>query len=270
MSRAIWKGDLSFGLVNVPVEIHPAETPRELAFHMLDKRDLAPVRQHRVNAVTGEEVPWEEVVKGFEYEPGRYIVVTEDDLRAANVEATRTIDIIAIVCAEEIPLPYFDRPYFLAPVTPAARKAYAILRDTLACARRVALAHVVIRTRQHPAAVVPYGDALILELLRFPHELRDAGDLGLPSADLEALGVTEREMALADQLVQAMVEPFDPAALTDSYRDDLLALIRRKAETGEVSAPPPGIQSDREAGEVIDMMALLKRSLDDVQTSKGA
>ncbi len=120
MSRAIWKGDVSFGLVTVPVEVHPAETSREIAFHMLDRRDLAPVKQHRVNAVTGEEVPWEEVVKGFEYEPGRYVVVTDDDLRAANVEATRTIDIIAMVRAEEIPLPYYDRPYYLTPATPAA------------------------------------------------------------------------------------------------------------------------------------------------------
>lgn len=270
MSRAIWKGDVSFGLVTVPVEVHPAETSRELAFHMLDRRDLAPVKQHRVNAVTGEEVPWEEVVKGFEYEPGRYVVVTDDDLRAANVEATRTIDIIAMVRAEEIPLPYYDRPYYLTAATPAARKAYAILRETLARSERVALAYVVIRSRQHAAAVVPHGSALVLELLRYPHEIRDTSDLDLPAADLETLGVTDKEMALAEQLVQAMVEPFDPAALVDSYRDDLLSLIRRKVETGEVSAPPTEASEEPPAGEVVDIMTLLKRSLDQAGAGRGA
>jgi len=270
MSRAIWKGDLSFGLVTVPVELHPAETSRELAFHMLDRRDLAPVRQLRVNAVTGEEVPWEEVVKGFEYEPGRYVVLTDDDFRAANVEATRTIDIIAMVRAEEIPLPYFDRPYFLTPATAGARKAYAILRETLARSERVALAYVVIRSRQHAAAVVPRGAALVLELLRYPHELRDERDLDLPSTDLETLGVTGKEMGLAEQLVQAMVEPFDPAALVDTYRDDLLALIRRKVDTGEVAAPPPEVPAEPPSGEVVDIMTLLKRSLDEATTDRGA
>ena len=270
MSRAIWKGDVSFGLVTIPVEVHPAETSRELAFHMLDRRDMALVKQQRVNSVTGEEVPWEEVVKGFEYEPGRYVIITDDDFRAANVEATRTIDIIAMVCAEEIPLPYYDRPYYLTPATPAARKAYAILRETLVRAKRIALAYVVIRSRQHAAAVVPHGQALVLELLRYPHELRESGDLDLPSADLEALGVTDKEMGLADQLVQAMAESFDPASLVDTYRDDLLALVRRKVETGEVSAPPPEGPQEPPAGEVVDIMTLLKRSVDEASSERGA
>ena len=270
MSRAIWKGDLSFGLVTIPVEVHPTETSRELAFHMLDRRDLAPVKQHRVNSVTGEEVPWEEVVKGFEYEPGRYVVVTDDDFRAANVEATRTIDIIGMVCAEEIPLPYYDRPYYLTPATPASRKAYAILRETLVRSKRAALAYVVIRSRQHAAAVVPHGPALVLELLRYPHEIRDTADLELPSADLEGLGVTEKEMGLAEQLVQAMAESFDPVALKDTYRDDLLALIQRKVETGAVAAPPPEPPEEPPTGEVVDIMTLLKRSLDEAGAERGA
>jgi len=268
MPRSIWTGDISFGLVTIPVEVRPAEEPRELAFHQLDRRDLAPVRQRRVNAVTGEEVPWDEVVKGYEYEPGRYVVVTDDDLRAANVEATRTIDIMAMVKAEEIPLAYFDRPYFLMPATPASRKAYAILRETLARSGYVALAYIVIRTRQHVAALVPAGDALMLEILRFPHELRSADGLELPSADLGELGVTEKELALAGQLVEAMVEPFDPSKLTDSFRDDVLDLIERKVTTGEVAAvPEPPEASRADGGEIIDMMALLKRSL---EQAKGA
>ncbi|MGB4581039.1 MAG: Ku protein [Coriobacteriia bacterium] len=268
MPRSIWTGDISFGLVTIPVEVHPAEEPRELAFHQLDRRDLAPVKQKRVNAVTGEEVPWEEVVKGYEYDPGQYVVVTDDDLRAANVEATRTIDIVAMIKAEEIPLSYFDKPYFLTPATSAARKAYAILRETLARSGYIALAYIVIRTRQRVAALVPAGDALMLEILRFPHELRSAKDIEFPSADLGELGVTEKELALAGQLVEAMVEPFDPSNLTDSFRDDVLDLIERKVTTGEVAAvPEPPEAPPAEGGEVVDMMALLKRSLD---VAKGA
>jgi DNA end-binding protein Ku len=271
MSRAIWKGDLSFGLVTIPVELHPAEEPRELAFHLLDGRTMAPVKQHRVNAETGEEVPWEDVVKGYEYEDGKYVVLADDDFRAANVEATRSIDILSMVRAEEIPLVYFDKPYYLVPATQAARKAYALLRETLDRSGYVALAYVVIRTRQHVAAVVPVGDVLVLEVMRFPYELRAADDLGLPGQDLSELGVTEKELAMAGQLVSAMVEPFDPSRLHDSYRDDLLALIHRKIETGEVSAtaePEPAAQPA--GGEVVDMMALLKRSLDEVTSGKGA
>lgn len=267
MPRSIWKGDISFGLVTIPVEVRPAEEPRELAFNMLDRRNLAPVKQHRVNSVTGEEVPWEEVVKGYEYEPGSYVVVTDDDLAGANVKATRTIDIIAMVHADEIPLAYFDKPYFLTPATSAARKAYAILRETLARSGYIALAYVVIRTRQRVAAIVPVGEALMLEILRYPHELRAGEDLDLPSADLGELGVTEKEVGLAGQLVEAMVEPFTPAALTDSYRDDVLALIERKVKTGEVAAVPEPVEAPAEGGEVVDIMVLLKRSLDQ---AKGA
>mgnify|MGYP001036820081 FL=1 len=254
--------------MTIPVEVRPAEEPRELAFHQLDRRDLAPVKQKRVNGVTGEEVPWEEIVKGYEYEPGRYVVITDDDLKAANVEATRTIDIVAMVKAEEIPLSYFDRPYFLTPATSAARKAYAILRETLARSGYIALAYVVIRTKQHVAALVPTGEALMLEILRFPHELRSVADIEFPSADLGELGVTDKELALAAQLVEAMVEPFDPSKLTDSFRDDVLDLIERKVTTGEVAAmPEPVAPPPAEGGEVIDMMALLKRSL---EQAKGA
>jgi DNA end-binding protein Ku len=270
MPRAIWSGDISFGLVTIPVVVAPAEESRELAFRMLDRRSMAPVKQRRVNSLTGEEVPWEEVVKGYEYEPGSFVVVTDDDLRAANVEATRTIDIIAMVHADEIPLAYFSKPYFLAPATAAARKAYAILRETLARSGYVALAYVVIRTRQHVAALVPEGDALMLEILRFPHELRSAEIAGIPSADLTELGVTDKELALAGQLVEAMVEPFDPERLKDTYRDDVLALIRRKVETGEVQAVPSEAEEPRETGEVVDIMSLLKRSLEAAEMGKGA
>lgn len=269
MPHAIWKGSISFGLVTIPVSVMPAEEPRELAFHLLDDRDMAQVHNKRVNADSGEEVPWDHVVKGFEIEEGRWVVVGDDDIRAANVEATQTIDVLAAVCASDIDPEYFDKPYYLAPEK-AGRKAYALLRETLAAEKRVALAKVVIRTRQHLAAIVPESDVLILELLRYPYELRGTAELDLPDADLAAAGVTDAELALAKQLVQAIAGPFDPdaAEYRDTYRDDLLALIRRKAEGGEVAVPAEPAASPG-GGEVVDIVALLKRSLDEAKKARG-
>jgi DNA end-binding protein Ku len=268
MPHAIWRGSISFGLVTIPVTIMPAEEPRELAFHLLDDRDMAQVHNKRVNAATGEEVPFEHVAKGFEIEEGRWVLVTDDDVRAANVEATQTIDVLAAVCASDIDPEYFDKPYYLAPEK-AGRKAYALLRETLRAEKRVALAKVVIRTRQHLAAIIPEGDALILEILRYPYELRGAGDLELPASDLPAAGVTDTEMALARQLVQAIAGPFEPDApeYRDTYHDDLLALIRRKAEGGQVIAPAaPATPS---ATGSVDIVTLLKRSLEEAARVKG-
>jgi DNA end-binding protein Ku len=264
MPHAIWRGSISFGLVTIPVTVLPAEQPRELAFHLLDSRDMAQVHNKRVNAGTGEEVPWDSIVKGYEIEAGRWVVVTDDDLRAANVEATQTIDVLAAVCADEIHPEYYDRPYYLAPEK-AGRKAYALLRETLARAKRIALAKVVIRTRQHLAVIVPEGEVLLLELLRYPYELRGTSALDLPGADLKEAGVTEAEVALAEQLIAAISGPFDPDApeLRDTYRDDLLALITRKAEGGEAAAA--ALVSEAPVAEVVDIVALLKRSLDDAK-----
>jgi DNA end-binding protein Ku len=268
MPHAIWKGSISFGLVTIPVSIMPAEEPRELAFHLLDDRDLAQVHNKRVNAATGEEVPFEHVAKGLEIEEGRWVLVTDDDLRAANVEATQTIDVLAAVCASDIDPEYLDKPYYLIPEK-AGRKAYALLRETLAVEKRVALAKVVIRTRQHLAAIIPDGDALILEILRYPYELRGTADLDLPTGDLSAAGVTDAEMALARQLVQAIAGSFEPDApeYRDTYHDDLLALIRRKAEGGGVVIPV--VPATPSATGTADIVALLKRSLEEATRAKG-
>ena len=188
------------------------------------------------------------------------MVVTDDDFRAANVEATQTIDVLAMVRAEEISTLYYDHPYYLAPSSKAARKPYALLRDTLARTGYVGVASVVIRSRQHLAALLPVGDALVLDMLRFAHELRAADDLELPGHEAE-LGMTEAELALAGQLVEAMVGKWAPEKYRDTYQDDLLGLIKRKIETGEVSVPAPRVE--RPAGEVVDIMSLLKRSLDE-------
>jgi DNA end-binding protein Ku len=267
MPHAIWRGTISFGLVTIPVTLLAAENPRELAFHLLDDRDMSAIHNRRVNEVTGDEVPWEHVAKGFEIEEGRRVIVTDDDLRSANVEATQTIDVLAAVCADDIDPKYYDKPYYLQPEK-AGRKAYALLREALRREKRVALGKVVVRTRQHLVALVPDGDVLLLEMLRYPYELRDAGELELPRGDLEAAGVTEAEVALAGQLVAAISKPFDPSApeYRDTYRDDLLALISRKAEGGATLAPPAAVP---EGGRVVDIVELLKASLDDARRARG-
>jgi DNA end-binding protein Ku len=268
MAHAIWKGSISFGLVTIPVSVMPAEEPRELAFHLLDGRDMAAVHNKRVNSVTGDEVPWDKVVKGFEVAEGRWVVVTDEDLRAANVEATQTIDVLAAVCADEIHSEYYDKPYYLVPEK-AGRKAYALLRETLIRAKRVALAKVVIRTRQHLAAIVPDGDVLLLALLRYPYDLRGTAELDLPEADLKSAGVTEAELKLAEQLVEAIAASFDPDApeYRDTYRDDLLALIERKSAGGEIAVP--AVRDVFPGAEVVDIMSLLKRSLDEAKRARG-
>lgn len=266
MPHAIWRGTISFGLVSIPVSLFAAENPKELAFHMLDDRDGRPVHMKRVSE-DGDEVPWEHVTKGFQLEEGRWVTVTDDDLRAANVEATQTIDVLAAVCADEIDPVYFDKPYHLQPEKPG-RTAYALLREALRAEKRVALAKVVIRSRQHLAALVPQGDALVLEVLRYPYEVRSAAELDLPGSDLAALGVTEAEVKLAGQLVATISKPFDPGAAEyrDTYHDDLLALIHAKAAGEPVPAAP--VEAPAPGGEVVDIVELLKASL--AQARKGA
>jgi DNA end-binding protein Ku len=265
MARALWRGTISFGLVTIPVSLMPAVAPRELSFHLLDGRDMSPVHNKRVN-VADEEVPWERVVKGYELPEGGWVTITDEDFRAANVSATQTIDVLGAVCADDVPLPYFDTPYFLAPEKPGA-KAYALLREALKHAGRIAIGQVVIRTRQHLCALVPSGDLLLLEVMRYSHELRQSDEIEVPGSDLTALGVTDAEIALAEQLVATIETSWDPSAYRDSYHDDLLALIERKA-AGEVIeiAEQPAAPA---AAQVIDIAELLKRSVEEARSARA-
>ncbi len=269
MPHAIWTGTISFGLVTIPVTLFAAEeSGSQLSFHMLDKRDLSPIKQRRVSLRTGEEVPWDEIVKGHELADGRWVVLEDEDFAAANVEATQTIDIISAVCATEIDATYYAKPYYLEP-SKAGRKAYVLLREALSRAERVALAKIVIRTRQHLAAIVPLGDVLVLELLRYPNELRDANALDLPSSDLKKVAVTDAELDMAEQLLRTIERPFEPESqeYRDTYHDDLLALIERKG-AGELPAPAEPTAGEP-VGEVVDIVALLKRSLDEAKQARG-
>jgi DNA end-binding protein Ku len=262
MPRPLWNGVISFGLVTIPVSLYPAKNAEnDIRFTLLHERDMRPVRNRREDDLE-HEVPWEEVVKGYEYEPGQYVIITEDELRAANVEATQSIDIIGFVDAAEIDPTYYTSPYYTEP-TKAGRKAYALLRETLRRTGRVGVAKVVIRTRQHLCALRAAGPMLLVEVLRWPYQLRSAADFDLPAEDLDSLGVTEAELGMAEQLVGSMVTTWDPVQYTDTYRDDLLRLVEDKVEHGAVTivAEEPPEEAPAE-GTVVDIMSLLKRSVE--------
>ena len=263
MARGLWKGAISFGLVNVPVELYSAEKrSSELDLTMLDKRDLAPVGYKRYNKVTGDDVPWAEIVKGYEYEDGRYVVLSDEDFRRANIEASKTVDIQAFVDLKAIPPLYFETPYYLAPGR-RGEKAYALLRDALRKSGKAGVATVVIRTRQYLAAVIPRDDVLVMNTLRYAGELRGVEELAIPASALSAKA-TAKELDMALRLVDDMSEEWQPEKFKDTYREDLLARIEAKVKAGqtqEITAPAKG--EDETAGaEVIDLMALLKKSVE--------
>ena len=268
MARAIWKGAISFGLVTIPVGLVSAEdTKSDIAFHMLDKKTMSRVKQKRVDESTGEEVAWDDIVKGYEYESGRYVVLEPEEIEAANPKATHSIDIAAVVCRDCIEPVYFEKPYFIVP-EPAGRKPYALLREVLKKNDQIAVARVVIRTREYLAALFPEGDALVLDLLRYANELRDAASLDLPSADLAEVGVTDKEVALAEQLVGALVEDWNPEQYTDTFRNDMLDLIKKKVEEGGKRITEMPGKPAAPTGQVVDIMDLLRRSVEAAQTEK--
>ena len=269
MPRSIWKGAISFGLVNVPVGLYSAERQQELRFNQLDRRTMSRVREKRVDEKTGQEVPYEEIVKGYDTGGGRYVVLTEDELKRANPKATQTVNIIGFVSADEIELTYFARPFYLAPIG-SGKKGYALLRAVLHDTGRVAVAKVVIRTKEYLCAVVARGDVLVLETLRYAYELRDTSELDLPGTDLDALGLSKPEITMAEQLIEAMTTHWDPQAYRDDYREDLLRVIEEKERTGTIEEVMPGeVAAEGEEGKVVDIMALLKRSVDQVRRTGG-
>lgn len=257
MPRELWKGAIQFGLVHIPVSLFPAEQREELSFTMLDRRDMQPVGYKRFNKTTGDEVAYEDIVKGYEWGDGEYVVLEKEDFKRANVEATQTVDIVGFVERESLAPFWFDSPYYLAPGK-HGDKGYALLRETLVRTGRYGIATVVIRTRAHLAALYPVDDALVLNTLRYAGEMRDMKGLELPG-DLEAAKVSEKELDMAERLVEDMAMAWDPAQFHDTYRDDLMKMIEEKAE-GKVKAAPRAKRAPKEA-EVIDFARLLEKSL---------
>jgi DNA end-binding protein Ku len=262
MARALWKGSISFGLVSIPVGLYPATKRNELAFHLLDRRDFKPVHQERKNA-EGEVVPWDDVVKGYEYAEDQWVVLTDADFDKADVEATQSIDIMHFVDAADIDVVYFETPYYLEPAK-AGRKAYALLRETLEREKKVGVAKVVIRTRQRLAAIRPEGDLLLCEILRWNHEIRDAEALDVPGEDLDKLGVSKQEIDMAAQLVKAMVAKWEPETYRDTYQETVLAMIEEKVKSGQTHVVTEAAPEapERPAAQVVDIMSLLRRSLE--------
>jgi DNA end-binding protein Ku len=272
MARAIWTGTIGFGLVQIPVALHGAEDTAELDMTLLDRRDFAPVGYERVNKKTGKEVKWQDIVKGYEHASGKYVVLTERDFQEANVQATRQVDILDFVELREVDPRYFDRPYYLVPQK-AGKKSYALLRETLRRTGKAGIGKVVIRTRQHLAAVVAHDDALLLVLLRFADELRGSEDLELPSTNLKTLGITPKELSMAERLVEGMVDEFHPERYEDEYRRDLMKLIQRKVKAGELNkAPEVGERKQKPAPapKQIDLAELLAQSVASAKPPRAA
>jgi DNA end-binding protein Ku len=271
MPRSIWKGSIAFGLVHIPVDLHVAEEPDDLTFRQLDKRDFSPIGYERINKATGKKVAWEDIVKGYEVAKDEYVVLSEAELESANVEATHTIDLVAFVDAKEIPPMYFDKPYYLTPTKQGA-KAYALLRETLSRTGQVGVAQIVICTRQHLAALVPRDDVLMLVTMRYQHELRTPDDLDLPHGSLQKLGVAPKELDMAERLVRGMHAEFDPSEYKDRFRDDVMALIEKKADAGDVNTVPHEARArgPERPTNVVDLMSLLKKSLGEKGLEKGA
>jgi DNA end-binding protein Ku len=267
MSRPIWKGHISFGLVNVPVVLNAAERRAgDLSFRMIDSRNSARVRYERVNEETGEEVPWDKIVKGYEYEDGNYVLMSEEELANASPEMTRTIEIEQFVSLEDIDIRYFDRPYVLVPGN-KGEKGYVLLREAIKDAGKAGIAKVVIRARQYLAALIAQGDALVLELLRFDQELIDLSDFDLPSSDLRKHGVAKKEIDLATRLIDGMTMKWNASKYHDEYREALMKLVQKKVQSGQTEAIEEVEEEHAPARQTINFMDVLKKSVE--HASKG-
>jgi DNA end-binding protein Ku len=254
--RAIWKGSISFGLVNVPISLYPAISREELNFRLLRRRDLSPINYKRVAEADGKEVPWDEIVKGYEYEKGKFVVLKDEDFRRADVEATQTIEVVEFVRLKEIDPVFFDKPYYLEPQKQGS-KAYALLRDALKKMEMVGVAKVVIKTRQHLAAVKPEQNALVLELMHFAEELVSPKSLQIPGD----ITIGSREMQMATELIDRLSDSWAPDKYTDDYRHALMDLIQKKVESGGRTPAGAKGQSRRSATKVIDLVSVLQESL---------
>jgi DNA end-binding protein Ku len=267
----MWKGAISFGLVHIPVELYPAVSDNSLDLHMLDRRDFAPIGFKRYNKNTGKEVSWDDIIKGYEYATDEYVVLSDEDLRRANPEATQTIDILAFVDAGQVPLIYYEQPYYLAPGK-GGDKVYALLRETLREVGKIGIANVVIRVKQHLAALVCVGDTIVLNTLRFPDEIRPTDELKIPDASSKAAQISEKELQMAKALVEGMSEKWKPNQYHDTYREDVMAMVKKKIaanQTKTITMPEP--EQDKPAkSNVIDLVSLLQASLGKKPARAGA
>src|SRR6266480_776077 len=263
MARAIWKGSISFGLVNIPIALYPATRREEFKFRLLRKTDLNPVNYKRVAEKDGKEVPWDQIVKGYEYEKGKYVVLKDEDFQRVDVEATQTVDIQDFVELDEIDPIFFYKPYYLESQK-GGDKAYALLRDALKDSKKVGVAKVVIKTREYLAGVKPEDGALVLELMHFADELADTSKLNIP----KKIEAGKREMNMATALVDSMSSKWNPEKYHDDYREALMEVIEEKVEAGgkEIEEKP---KKAPKPTKVIDLVKILQQSLERTGKTKA-
>jgi DNA end-binding protein Ku len=273
MPRAIWKGGISFGLVYVPVQIYPATRTQRTGFNLLDKHTADPVGYKQINKRTGKEVARENIVRGFEYEKGNYVILTDEEIEAASPESTQSVDILSFVNAPEVSFFYLDTPYYLAPER-RGEKTYALLRDALAKSGKIGIASVVLHSKQHLAALIPVGRLLALCTLRWSDEIRPPDEIRVPDENAKNAGVTPREFEMATSLIDDMTEAWHPEDYHDTFHDDILALVDKKVRDGKVTAVgeamPAAPSHSRRTADIVDLSELLKRSLGHRKTKGGA
>jgi DNA end-binding protein Ku len=261
--RAIWKGSISFGLVNIPIALYPATRTEELRFRLLRVTDLSPVNYKRVAEKDGKEVPWDQIVKGYEYEKGKYIVLKDEDFQRVDLEATQTVDIQDFVEQQEIDPVFFYKPYYLEPQK-GGDKAYVLLREALKKTGKVGIAKVVIKTRQYLAGVKPEKDVLVLELMHFAEELADPSKLHIP----KKIEPGKRELDMATALVNSMSSKWDPKKYRDDYRDALMEVIEEKVEAGGKELEEKPKKKAPPSPKVIDLVSVLQESLNQAEGAK--
>lgn len=256
--RPIWKGDISFGLVSIPVQIVPVEEKQALHFHLLDSKDKSRIRYQRVNSNTGKEVPWDEIVKGYEFDKDNYIIVNEEAFEKASPEVFKSIDIEEFVDLAEIDPLYFEKPYYLIPGS-KNQKAYVLLRESLKKTNKVGIAKVIIRTKEYLSLILPHNNALLLNLIHFAEDIRKEEDLNLPGDSLKAYKITEREIKMAVDLIKDMTDKWQPEKYHDDYREALTNWI--EAQVAKVEKQGGKKSPTRKHDDVIDFVALLKKSM---------
>lgn len=261
---SIWKGTISFGLLNIPVSLQTANEDKDISFHMLDSKDMSPIKFRRVNEKTGREVPYDRIQKGYEYEKGKFVLIDDKDFKAANVKATQTLDIEDFVLLDEIDTMLFDKPYYMVPEK-GGEKSYFLLRDALRKSGKVAVGKIVIRTKQHLGCVMPKGDYLVLELLRFAHEVIEVKEADyLAEKEIKKADYSPRELKMAQDLIHGMTADWEPDKYKDTYHDDLMKRIKAKIDAGEGKevAEPDQPEEDLKPTKVVDLLPLLRQSLD--------
>jgi DNA end-binding protein Ku len=262
MSRVLWKGAISFGLLHAPVTLYPASQRDEIDFDWLKRDTLQPIGYKRVIKETGEEVGKDDIIKGVQYEEGRYALLSDEEIKSANVKSSHTIDMVSFADAQDLSFLYFETPYYLAP-TKGGEKVYVLLREALLQTKKIGIALIVLHNKQHLAAVIPTPNALVLNTLRWATEVKDTRDLDLPPRGLKSSAIREKELAMATQLIESMSEEWDPTEYKDTFRDDIMALVQKKIKAGEaekiskVKLEGPEEETESET----DLSELLRQSL---------